>query len=73
MNFPQPLTINGTTMWRVHDLAVYEAKQMGKPLPPEPAPEQEQFIRVKAVAARYNTHPTTVWRWTARSRDGEAA
>jgi len=72
-NFPQPVKLgDSATRWRLSDVLAYEAKRTGA-APPSIDPAHEQFLSVRAVAARLGVAPSTVWRWTSESREQREA
>lgn len=71
-NFPTPRQLGANcTRWPLSELLAYEAARDGKE-PRKLDPEQERFLSVRQVAARYAASVTTVWRW-ARESQGRAA
>lgn len=66
---PRHLGVN-TTRWPLSSLLHYEANRDGK-CPPTLSPEQERYLTVREVAARYAVGITTVWRWAREATDAE--
>lgn len=72
--FPAPIKVApNSTRWRLSALERYEAAVCGEPEPPPRTSENERFLTVRQVAARYGTSTPSVWRWAAESRKAEAA
>jgi hypothetical protein len=66
--FPQPVKISpGCTRWRLSDLEAYEAARAGLPPPPPRDPSSEAYFSDRAVARRYDSSRSSVWRWAALS------
>lgn len=73
MRFPAPIKLGPTTTrWRLSDLEQYEAAAAGDPAPAHRNAEDERYLPVKAVAARYGTHVATVWRWVQYGQERAA-
>ena len=69
MDFPQPEHVSaGSTRWAAWKLIRWERSQ-GIDLP---APEAD-MLSVQRVARRYGVGKSTIWRWTAKARDGATA
>jgi hypothetical protein len=73
MQFPKPIKIGpSSTRWKLSDLEAYEAGAAGESPPPPREAQDERYLSVQAVAARYEAHVCTVWRWV-REREKTAA